>query len=349
MKICDLPERFSDIRKLEKIIISKRILFKKVTIMSKGQAPKMKGAICNVPINAADICNVLPRGMDNNGVVRVTLKKKMSFKSNVYFQPVRPNFINEILLFLKNSNPLYSDIEIQLDAIPSFWINTINNNDSNSDEDEEDNEIDFVNESTSSKNEIEAGPEEEDPNPLDNFRVSASETAFVPELSYQVVDDSNITIAPGENKEPLPVICDEDCEMLAHPFLFPTGKFGYTHARDVKLSPCKYFNQRLLASDPDYIFYAQSVTQHLNLNSCINIAMKKVKADGMTAGRVSQNFKETISGLIANDDAYNFMNQLKGTPAYWKRFLLEVLAMVKQLGLPTYFMTLYVLIYVGMN
>ena len=34
------------------------------------------------------------------------------------------------------------------------------------------------------------------------------------------------------------------------------------------------------------------------------------------------------------------MNNLKGTPAYWKRFLLEVLAMVKQLGLPTYFMTL---------
>jgi len=60
----------------------------------------------------------------------------------------------------------------------------------------------------------------------------------------------------------------------------------------------------------------------------------------LTAGRVSQNFKETVSGLIANDDAYNFMNQLKGTPAYWKRFLLEVLAMVKQLGLPTYFMTL---------
>ena len=80
LRIFNLPERFSDIRKLEKIIISKRILFKKVTIMSKGQAPKMKGAICNVPINAADICNVLPRGMDNNGVVRVALKKKMCFK-----------------------------------------------------------------------------------------------------------------------------------------------------------------------------------------------------------------------------------------------------------------------------
>ena len=33
------------------------------------------------------------------------------------------------------------------------------------------------------------------------------------------------------------------------------------------------------------------------------------------------------------------MNTIKGTPAYWKRFLFEVLAMVKQLGLPTFFMT----------
>ena len=33
------------------------------------------------------------------------------------------------------------------------------------------------------------------------------------------------------------------------------------------------------------------------------------------------------------------MNTLKGTPAYWKRFQLEVLAMIKQLGLPTFFVT----------
>ena len=32
--------------------------------------------------------------------------------------------------------------------------------------------------------------------------------------------------------------------------------------------------------------------------------------------------------------------EIKGTPAYWKRFLLEVLAMVKQLGAPSFFLTL---------
>ena len=34
------------------------------------------------------------------------------------------------------------------------------------------------------------------------------------------------------------------------------------------------------------------------------------------------------------------MSSVKGTPAYWKKFLFEVLAMVKQFGIPTFFMTL---------
>ena len=84
------------------------------------------------------------------------------------------------------------------------------------------------------------------------------------------------------------------------------------------------------------IFFAHAVTQHLNLNNRINIAMQKVKGNGLTAGMMSSNFKERVKSLIANDNAFTFMNTLKGTPAYWKRFLFELLAMVKQLGLPTY-------------
>ena len=34
------------------------------------------------------------------------------------------------------------------------------------------------------------------------------------------------------------------------------------------------------------------------------------------------------------------MNSVKGTPAYWKQFLYDVLAMVKQLAISTYFLTL---------
>lgn len=68
LRVEELPKEFRDLRKLEKVVIAKRLLFKKITIMPKGQSPKLRGSICNVPISAEDICNVLPRGMDNNGV-----------------------------------------------------------------------------------------------------------------------------------------------------------------------------------------------------------------------------------------------------------------------------------------
>ena len=34
------------------------------------------------------------------------------------------------------------------------------------------------------------------------------------------------------------------------------------------------------------------------------------------------------------------MNQITGTPAYWKKFQSEVLTIAKQLGCPTFFLTL---------
>ena len=125
-----------------------------------------------------------------------------------------------------------------------------------------------------------------------------------------------------------------------------SGAIEFELERDVKLSPSKYFNQRLLsykqsfASEADYIFFAHSLYQQLNMMSSINIAMQKVRSNSLTAGMLSQNFKETVKSFVANDKAFSFMSTIKGTPAYWKKFLFQVLAMVKQLGLPTYFMTL---------
>ena len=48
-----MPEDLANMNRLERAIITRRILFKKITIMPKGQAPKLKGSICNVPVNTA--------------------------------------------------------------------------------------------------------------------------------------------------------------------------------------------------------------------------------------------------------------------------------------------------------
>ena len=86
------------------------------------------------------------------------------------------------------------------------------------------------------------------------------ETCLVSLKPQISVDNDCINIAPGEGKQPKSILNDQFCEELAFPNLLPTGKFGYRVQRDVRLSPVKYFNQRLVrysrkfAAESDYIF-----------------------------------------------------------------------------------------------
>ena len=86
------------------------------------------------------------------------------------------------------------------------------------------------------------------------------------------------------------------------------------------------------------LFYA---LQQLNLNSKINIAMNKMCTNQLNAGMLSNNFQDIVKSFIAPVEGFSFMTPIKGTASYLKKIISEVLAMVKQLGLPTlFFMTL---------
>ena len=59
--------------------------------------------------------------------------------------------------------------------------------------------------------------------------------------------------------------------------------------------------------------------------------MHKIKPGTLKAQTLISNFK---------GNAFPLMSSVKGVPTYWKQFLYDVLAMVKQLGIPRYFLTL---------
>ena len=138
-----------------------------------------------------------------------------------------------------------------------------------------------------------------------------------------LLEEANI--APGEGKKPNSLLTDENCEALAFQYLFPTGEYGYIVKRDIKVSPAKYFKQRLLnftqmfASEADYSFYALSVTRELTINSQINIALKKICTGQLRVGMLTSSFSDTVSSFLSKDDAYQFMETIKGTPGYWKK------------------------------
>ena len=183
---------------------------------------------------------------------------------------------------------------------------------------------------------------EDSEDPLAQFQTPSAETTITTEIPLLDELEEGIIIAPGEGKKPLSILHDDYCEEMAHPHLFPTGKFGYKGKWKFHLIPSKYFNQRLLHylqqfdSATDYIFFTHAVMQKIRLNDQVNTAMKKIASDSLNAGKL----KATIQQFIAQDKACSCMSSIKGTPAYWKKILFEVLAMVKQPSITIFFMTL---------
>ena len=88
--------------------------------------------------------------------------------------------------------------------------------------------------------------------------------------------------------------------------MFPKGRFGYTDERKIKLSPVKYFNARLLhytgrfATNPEYLFFAQFITEQKKVSDSINIALKKIQGQSVTASEIKSDVNK-LKGLICQD------------------------------------------------
>lgn len=280
------------------------------------------------------------------------LKRKLEFRGHVYFQA---EFIVNALTWLRMNNPLYSNIVTCIENIdPSltgFQDCEISSGTCT------DHEVPSSNHNSCEQDTIQPADvnEEENDDPLNEFRAPINQTCLqsvIPDYPVTVELNSNnssgnevYNIAPGENKHPISLMTDKQCEELAFPLLFPEGRFGYKVEREVKLSPVKYFNARLLhysgrfATNPEYLFFAQFIIEQKKISDSINISLTKVHGQSLTASHLRSN-AQSLKNLICQDQAYLFLRQIPGTPPYWQKFMYEVVAMVKQLGIPSWFMTL---------
>lgn len=73
----------------------------------------------------------------------------------------------------------------------------------------------------------------------------------------------------------------------------------------------------------------------------INVAICDTFIPALKAGFfIITSFMEVVRENVENDQAYTFMDSIKGTPTCWKKFQSEVLPMVEQLCVPIFFPTL---------
>ena len=69
MYMDEIPTELSSLEKLEQIRIAQRIVLEKIGVVHKGQQRKIKGVICNVPVECDQTCNQLPHQPDRSCII----------------------------------------------------------------------------------------------------------------------------------------------------------------------------------------------------------------------------------------------------------------------------------------
>ena len=157
-------------------------------------------------------------------------------------------------------------------------------------------------------------------------------------VQYENLENQIYQCAPGENNIPKYILLDNDFEVLAFPDLFPYGSGGYHSAnRKVKLPIRKYFQQCLLnidgrfAQNIEYLFCAQYIADIKQIESDATLAIclsqgRTLGGHKITAGQLRN--PAVVEQLVRNEQAYKFLKNVRGSPAYWQDQLYDVLAML---------------------
>ena len=111
----------------------------------------------------------------------------------------------------------------------------------------------------------------------------------------------------------------------------------------------KYFQQHLLnvdgrfAQNIEYLFCAQYIADIKKIENDATLAImlswgRTLGGHKMTAGHLWN--PAILEQLVRNEQAYTFLKNVRGSPAYWQDQLYDVLAVPQTLAIPTWFLTL---------
>ena len=88
---------------------------------AESKSVKIYGNIVNVPANVVNAVSVLPRLGEQEGTIKVQLKRKLKYKSYILSQNIRPEKVFEVAQWLIENGSLFKQGKIVLNK---KWVNT---------------------------------------------------------------------------------------------------------------------------------------------------------------------------------------------------------------------------------
>ena len=358
MKWPDKPPELN-LHQLEERLIALRIPFMQIRELPRGGQYSLKGNVINVPVDIQPTINCLPRPMDENFTVAIQLKKKLSYKKVDFKENVRPLRVLSALHWLMNNSELYKKSGIVDD---DNWFQEV----TESAEDTVREFLEVSKEQSKDKNNKENEKQKQD-NTTENDEASKdydsdhySEMQMTLDANDHVgnidtlVDDADIdnkydkifTFAPGEEQHPLSLYQDKDAEYLC----FPTIFCGQTPpSRDERLVPVHYSDivkwelrsvDRRAAQSVPNIFFKHKKLQMKQISDKVNLAVRRCKKRGRKITAAEARDSSYVDKLVNLDEGYYIFRQLRNSPAYLETRKKDIFAMIRQLSLPTWFMSL---------
>ena len=333
MLVCDNDPVFDSLNTLEQQLISMFIPFEKIVTLPRSKQSGMQGPVVCVPSDIKRTTNLLPVPSGESKIVPVYLKRRLTYRGHSNYKEVDTVKLNAALRKLKLQNPIYKDIEIN-----ENWNDIVDHDLLQSEHDSvvpDSDRGDEVNTPECGQSEIVIPG-----NALDSCLQSVD---LLNDLS--VDDIESISVAPGEGNRPVSLFHEPLIEAKSFPSLFPNGNHTYDAERDVKISRCDYYKARIFSADTrfaantNYIFFAQYAYECEKFFRSIAINLRK----GSDASRVNRAMladPEYVKTLLKSDQGFKFFEPVRGSPEFWKKTMLNLFACLRNLGLPTFFVTL---------
>ncbi len=188
----------------------------KLLCLPRGKQHGCHGPVVCVPVNTTDVSNILPRNECDDQMIRIKLKRKLTYKGHYEYKYVHTDHVRNALKYLIRFNKCFGDVEIN-----EQWINSLNEPKENVDEKEEQDVVEKIDE-----NDPDEQPEE-DLTYIKEQSGLLSDTSLQPvDIGSEVIDQhfqDVLNLAPAEGNSPVSLLSDKSNEAKCFPVLYPTG------------------------------------------------------------------------------------------------------------------------------
>lgn len=313
---------------LEERFISPVMAFMLIHQLFPGGQFSLSGGICHLPIEIGKIIKTLPCRYSEFETIAVKLKRRLCYKNSVWNENVRPYKIIEALKYLLTTSELYKEHNINIDY---EWLKSFNN----------------INSNTISK-EVEMESNTNTPNSSSDEDSDCEETPNAPSVNTLLTEktqDPNsdiLCIAPAEGQKP--IFTDEDTEYLCFPTIFcgkrrKPNKYHNLTKREIFKYELRSCDTRVSTNIPN-IFWKTKYKQIQQIHQQVNFALRRNQTKGKKITAQTLLNKESRENIVKLDDGYQIFKNIRNSPPYFENKKKNLMAMIRQLGIPTLFISL---------